>query len=161
MLPAAPVPLDAGTAIWIAGSLVILAALPALVGAIHGLIAIRSRHSLETLRALSPSEFEHAVARLYRRLGYRTEVVGGAGDGGIDVVATRHGGTTFIQCKRTSKVDVGMVRDFYGSVVDRVGTGTFVTTGRFTGPAAAFARDKGLELVDGKKLGAMVTGTGP
>lgn len=114
------------------------------------------RDLLYWLRGMKPSDFEHYVADLFSRLGYKTHTVGGSHDQGIDVIAEKDGVTNYIQCKKfiTSKVTVGAVRDFYGALADHLakGQGYFITTNEFTLEAQKFAEDKPIELINGHTL---------
>lgn len=107
---------------------------------------------LNKLRLLKPNEFESYIAFLFSKLGFKTQTVGGAYDGGIDVIAEKDGIKSFIQCKKfiTSQVSVGDVRDFYGALVDKLsnGKGYFITTNKFTLGAEKFAETKPIELID-------------
>ena len=47
------------------------------------------RDLLQWLRAMKPSEFEEYISTLFSKLGFKTKTVGGAYDGGIDVVAEK------------------------------------------------------------------------
>ena len=111
---------------------------------------------LARLRQMTPTQFEIYIADLYNKLGYETEQVGGAYDGGIDVVATRKGVMHYIQCKKfiTRQVGVGDLRNFYGAMAAKLtnAKGIFITTNVFTTEAEKFAEDKPIELVDGNKL---------
>lgn len=105
------------------------------------------REQLSKLRYLKPAEFEYYIASLFSKLGYNTQVVGGSHDGGIDVIAEKDGIKHYIQCKKyfnAHQVSVGNVRDFYGSIVDKLanGKGYFITTNKFTLEAEQFASDK-------------------
>lgn len=108
------------------------------------------------LRGLKPWEFEQYIADLFTKLGYRTNVVGGSYDKGIDVIAEKDGLKHYIQCKKyiTSTVGVNEVRDFYGAIADHLAQakGYFITTNKFTLEAERFAQDKPIELIDGNKL---------
>jgi HJR/Mrr/RecB family endonuclease len=113
------------------------------------------REILAGLRKMDPSEFEEYVAGLFSKLGYQTEVTGGSGDGGIDVIARKNGVENYIQCKKyKNKVGPSMVRDFYGAMADHLakGKGFLVTTGYFTPEDEMFAEDKPIELIDGNRL---------
>jgi len=117
----------------------------------------RSNHELlRRLRQMKPQEFEHYIAEMFEKLGYRADVTGGTHDGGIDIIVRRDGVTSYVQCKKyvTRQVSVGGIRDFYGAVVDKLsgGQGYFVTTNIFTLEARHFAYDKPIELVDGTQL---------
>ncbi|GMX58346.1 MAG: hypothetical protein YFSK_7080 [Candidatus Yanofskyibacterium parasiticum] len=108
------------------------------------------------LRGMKPDEFENYIADLFSRLGFKTEVVGGSHDGGIDVVAEQNGIKHYIQCKKfiNHEVGVGAVRDFYGAVADHLaqGKGYFITTNKFTLEAEKFAQGKPVELIDQFRL---------
>lgn len=124
-----------------------------------------SGRRLRELKAMNPYEFEDYVAELYKRLGYKTETVGGTHDGGIDVIATDKDGIKhYIQCKKyiTSKVGSPDVRDFYGAIAGKFaeGKGIFITTNIFTSEAKLFAEDKPLELIDGNKLVRLIKKVG-
>ena len=105
---------------------------------------------------MKPKEFEEYVADLFSKLGYKTEVVGGSYDRGVDVIAKKDGLKYYIQCKKyiTSTVGVNEIRDFYGAIADHLAQakGYFITTNKFTLEAERFAEDKPIELIDGQKL---------
>ena len=108
------------------------------------------------LRKMSPKDFEVYIADLFDRLHYKTQVVGGSHDGGIDVIAEKDGVVNYIQCKKfiTQQVTVGAMRDFYGALANKLATGKgyFITTNVFTLEAKQFAEDKPIELIDGAEL---------
>jgi len=116
----------------------------------------KNRDRLTWLRGLSPKEFEDYIADLFNKLGYKTQVVGGGYDKGVDVVAEKDGLKHYIQCKKyiTSVVGVSDLRDFYGAIADHLAQakGYFITTNKFTLEAERFAEDKPIELIDGYKL---------
>lgn len=112
---------------------------------------------LRKLRRMTPAKFEDYVAYLFSKLGYKTEAIGGPGDGGVDVVAIDEKGIKhYIQCKKyvNRKVTVSDMRDFYGAMIDKLAGGKcyFVTTTIFTWDAENFAKDKPIELIDGSEL---------
>ncbi|MFA5643234.1 MAG: restriction endonuclease [Candidatus Paceibacterota bacterium] len=110
---------------------------------------------LNWIGKLSHKEFELYVAELFRKLGYKADVIGGTGDGGIDIVLERDGKKSYVQCKQyNSKVQVDKIRDFYGAIVSKFSNAKcyFVTNNYFTLPAEEFARDKPIELIDGQQL---------
>src|SRR3989442_12463439 len=110
------------------------------------------------LKGMSPSQFEGETAKMFDALGYKTEVVGGANDGGIDVIAYKDGKKYFIQCKKfmTREVTPHDVRDFLGAITNvnnPADQGFFVTTGGFTLMAKGAANgNPRIELIDGLKL---------
>lgn len=115
-----------------------------------------SKNTLESLRSLTPDEFEEYIVDLFRRLGFRTEKVGGSHDGGIDIIAEKNNLKHYIQCKKhiTSQVTVHDVRDFYGAVSAKLSNAKsfFVTTNIFTLEAEKFCKDNNIESIDGQEL---------
>jgi len=100
-------------------------------------------------------EFENYIGNLFIKLGYKTQVIGGSYDEGIDVIAKKNGIKHYIQCKKYSNsVGVKEVREFYGALSDKLSNDKafFITTNFFTEEAERFAADKPIELIDGYKL---------
>jgi len=107
------------------------------------------------LEKVNGKEFEKITAAIFEKLGYKTKVVGGPGDKGIDVIAEKEGKRSYIQCKKMEKVSPHAIRDFYGAIVDNLREGEkgfFVTIGEFTEEGKDFAKGKPIELIDGLKL---------
>lgn len=106
------------------------------------------------------AQFEALIGEAYRQRGYSVTEQGlGGADGGVDLVLTRDGAKTLVQCKhwRAQKVGVTVVRELAGVMaVQRAAAGVVVTSGRFTDEACAFATTAGVELVDGRALPALL-----
>lgn len=116
---------------------------------------LEKHKKLEDWKKLDGREFEKIVALIYKDLGYKTKITGGAGDRGIDIVIKKDNKNWFIQCKQMEVVSPKYVREFYGSVVSRLEEeekGFLVTTGDFTAEGKEFVKDKPIELIDGLKL---------
>lgn len=116
---------------------------------------------LERLKAMSPTAFERLAQRLLREAGFRNvEVLGQAGDGGIDGVGVYRLSLVsfpiYFQCKRyQGSVSSGAVRDFRGAMAGRGEKGLLITTGAFTASARSEATRDGaapVELVSGEAL---------
>lgn len=122
--------------------------------------AVAGSAGADALNGMSWREFEMLVGEAFRRRGYAVEETGGGGaDGGVDLVLRKDGKTFLVQCKqwKVYSVPVQTVRELYGVMVHHKAAGAFVvTSGRFSEDAAAFARGKGIQLVDGVKLVADV-----
>ncbi|MEV6962971.1 restriction endonuclease [Streptomyces sp. NPDC051207] len=129
------------------------------------------RYGLSQLDALHHARFEEAVRDLMRRDGCRDAVrVGGGGDLGADVKATDpYGRRWVIQCKHrrnglagsavgTPDLQVlnGTARQVHGADV-----AVIVTNGRVTAPAANFAGQQRLHVVDRHTLGVWASGSRP
>ena len=112
--------------------------------------------SAEALQDMSWQQFELLVGEGFRRRGYAVMEVGGGGaDGGVDLVLTKAGEKSFVQCKqwKAFKVGVSTVRELYGVMAAHGAAGGFVvTSGRFTQEAAAFASGRNVQLIDGPAL---------
>ncbi|MFH0520020.1 restriction endonuclease [Streptomyces sp. M41] len=118
--------------------------------------------------ALTPEEFEEAIAALCERDGCSAvEVVGGAGDLGADVLAVSpEGSRVVIQCKRydpAHRVGSQDLQRFGGTcfTVHGADMAVLVTTSDFTTPALEYAEQCGIVCVDGETLRAWTDGTGP
>lgn len=113
---------------------------------------------LYMLKGMTPARFEVEMANMFTALGYRTELTGGSGDGGIDVVAEKNGKRYFIQCKKfiTREVTPHDVRDFLGAITNvnnPAERGFFITTNKFTIAAERAAEGNArIELIDGREL---------
>jgi hypothetical protein len=124
-------------------------------------IARHSRLSaLPLLHTLSPSDFEHEVARIIQaKTGLRAVVCGGKGDGGVDVRVYRGEQVIgIVQCKRYDPVKTlppSFVRELV-TVRDEEGVAIayLVTTGRFSTETREFANRRNIRLMDGNELEA-------
>jgi restriction system protein len=137
-----------------------------LLGGLAGWRARREREAflqetidLKWLWGLSWQDFERQVAELFRQQGCQVEVTGGGGsDGGVDLIVTRNGEKTYVQCKhwREGKVGVKPVRELYGLMTaEGAQHGILITSGKFTDKALEFAAGKPLQLIDGGQCAQM------
>ncbi|WP_459963878.1 restriction endonuclease [Nocardia sp. IFM 10818] len=153
---------------------VVAVALVVVAARIRYLRRIRARDDARTLaalrqNALTPTEFEHALAALCRRDGCRdVRVVGGSGDLGADVLArSPEGLRVVLQAKRYrngSKVGSQDVQCFGGTcfTIHQADVAAVVTTARaFTPQARAYAEAAGIRLMDARALAAWDSQTGP
>lgn len=110
------------------------------------------------LCAMSWRDFEIAIGERFRRQGFQVFETARGADGGVDLELRREGELALVQCKhwKAHRVGVDVVRQLYGVMADQGATAGFVvTTGRFTDPATAFARDKNITLLGGKELAGL------
>jgi restriction system protein len=112
-------------------------------------------------KKMKPRDFEIMVAVVFENLGYKTKVVGGPGDRGIDVVAHKDGKKFFIQCKRKDQVRPTEIRDFAGAIQKlnpETEKGFFVATGDFSEEGKLFAKNNPIEiyLINGTELEKIV-----
>ncbi|MFD5337653.1 restriction endonuclease [Streptomyces hawaiiensis] len=118
--------------------------------------------------ALTPEEFEEAIAALCERDGcFGVEVVGGAGDLGADVMAAAPDGRrVVIQCKHygeSHRVGSQDLQRFGGTcfTVHEADIAVLVSTSDFTAPALEYAEQCGIVCMDRATLEAWTDGTGP
>lgn len=113
---------------------------------------------LNALEAVDWYQFEKFCAAVLRSEGYLVERKGGAQpDGGVDLIAQKDGRAMLVQCKqwRTWTVQENVIRELLGSMTHyKVSHGALYTLGGVTKPAEAFARQHGIDLVDGGSLAA-------
>lgn len=120
----------------------------------------RRRAAAAVPQAFTPSGFEHEVAALLRRDGWKIiRDGGGPNDGGIDVLASRDGHKLGVQCKfygPRTPLTSGEIQKYLGTprLVHRVNEMLIVTTGPVTAPARKMvaASDFPTEVVSGAEL---------
>ena len=128
-----------------------IAAILGLAWLVHRLLP---RRLFGSLRDKSPAEFEEWVAGRFRRRGFRVTRVGGAYDGGVDLVLERLGSREVVQCKRyAAPIGPDKVRELIGAMkLRKARKGHLVTTSRFTEAARSAAKGHRIELWDEKRL---------
>lgn len=66
-------------------------------------------------RTLDGWQFEREVGLVFKRMGYRTEVTRGSGDGGVDIIMYKDGLKYIVQCKHYKRpLGPEAVRSLYG-----------------------------------------------
>ena len=113
---------------------------------------------LVDLHSIKPGAFEEYVAQLLDHRGYKTKVVGQAGDMGVDVIASKGPEKYAVQVKRYSKpVSRTAVSDAVaGKVYHGCNRAMVVTNNYFTKGARALARSTNCQLVDRDTLGEWI-----
>ncbi|MDR0338494.1 MAG: restriction endonuclease, partial [Planctomycetaceae bacterium] len=140
---------------------------------LFGLFGLQNPHSenpspIETennteVDSLDPFDFENRICDLFEKMGYHTKLTQKSRDGGVDIFAKKHNisgsyDEVIIQCKHKERIDgtVGVqpVRELFGVLRsdNRFTKGILVTNGIFSQDADAFAKDNGIELIDGMHL---------
>lgn len=104
----------------------------------------------------SPAGFEHFCADIFRQLGYKAEVTPPANDGGYDILLSRDGETAIMECKcyaANHKIGRPALQKLVGANSSmRASQMWFVTTSSFSAPAAAYGKEQGIQMIDGKRL---------
>jgi restriction system protein len=124
-----------------------------------------SRYLARHADGTSPFGFEHFVAKIVEKEGHRLRRRhGGPNDDGADVIAELTDGRRAVfQCKQRqngNKVDKGYLQVVNGTArpVHRADLAVVVTNGFFTKPAALFAYDHDIQLIDRERLRRWATG---
>ncbi len=104
--------------------------------------------------AMSGLEFEHYVAAVLRGVGFSVEVTRASGDFGVDLIATRDGVRTAVQCKRQARAVNGAAiqQVVAGATVHDCGATMVVANHRYTRAAEQLAEVHGCILVDRVRL---------
>ncbi|NVB42237.1 restriction endonuclease [Pseudenhygromyxa sp. WMMC2535] len=131
--------------------------------------AVAKQRMLDWLATLNPSRFESLAADLLIAMGYvGVEIVGGSGDGGVDIVADQidrwgHRVSVAVQAKRWTRV-LGrrVIDEMLGVLVrQRIGHCILITVSSFSVAAReAAAADPRLRLVDGAQLVELMAANG-
>ncbi len=117
------------------------------------------QNSIKSIRALSSREFEFLVSEAFRRQGHFVIDNVPGPDGGVDLVLERGDQKTLVQCKnwRARSVGVVVVRELRGVMAAQsVNRGIVVCSGTFSGEAKSFAKQSGVELIDGSELAKLI-----
>jgi restriction system protein len=141
----------------------IFAALPFLViGCVAGWKQLRAPSAerisatLEAIRALSWDEFSAALEAAFRRDGYAVSRLNIAG---ADLELTKSGRVTLVACKRWKVARTGIepLRDLDAARKKaQAGECIYLAAGEVSANATAFAAEKGIRLLQGAELAALV-----
>ena len=106
--------------------------------------------------------FEAVCEKLFGQAGFETRTQSHGADGGVDIwLRSKHaeGPAAVVQCKHWSGRQVGVkdVREFLGVMsAHGLKRGTYATTSTFTTEAAKFAKENGINTLDGARLLALI-----
>jgi restriction system protein len=144
---------------WAAAIFGFAAALSLLLQFMRGRLIDRQTN-IDSIQDLSWHKFEILLSEAFRRQGYTVKENSSAGpDGGIDLVLTKDGATTLVQCKnwKSSNVGVTVVRELFGVVTaDGADKGMVVCSSGFTKEAIEFSKKSGIQLLGGRELSNMI-----
>jgi len=113
---------------------------------------------LQNVSAMSGTQFEVFVRRVLTALGYNARVLGGSGDQGVDVIASKDGNKVAIQCKNYNKpVGNKPVQEVYaGSKHRRCDHAWVVAPAGYTKGAHELAQSVGVSLLDARAIQAWI-----
>src|ERR1019366_6379344 len=99
----------------VGGGVIGLAGLAAAEDTIRGHRLVSHSRSVDDLGRMSWQDFELLVAAAFRSSGYRADLTGRGADGGVDIILSRSGSKTLVQCKQNaSRLGPGVVRELAG-----------------------------------------------
>lgn len=114
---------------------------------------------------LSPSEFEDAVAQMFRELGYEVAQTPYSGDQGKDAILEKNRKKYVLECKRYApdkQIGRRQLQVLFAAMKETNAHGAFfVTTGVYSKLAVEYAREFDIELVDRPKLADMMRSAFP
>ena len=106
-----------------------------------------------------PRQFELFCAELYREFGHRVEITAPVADGGFDLEMFRTGEKILVECKcfkPGNPVGRPILQKLFGAnATEKANRLILVTTSTFSREAVEYAREVGIELVEGRDLVAM------
>ncbi len=142
----------------ISGAVIGLAGLVNAEDTIRGHRLAGHSRSVDDLRRMSWQDFERVVAEAFRRSGYRARLTARGADGGVDIILTRSGSTTLVQCKQnTSRLGPGVIRELAGVMASEdVTNGIVVACGGVGDEGQAFAKRNGIRIIEGSALLGLV-----
>jgi restriction system protein len=111
-------------------------------------------------KAMRGPQLEAFLAVVFTELGYAVEMIGAAGDQGVDLIATRDDLRIAIQSKGyVDSVSNAAVQEVYaGMTYHRCDACAVITNSRFTSGAAELARRTNCMLVDENRLPSLIRG---
>lgn len=132
--------------------------------------AAKEPKARETITSWSPAvfaaiewrRFEAVCESLFGQAGFETKSQSHGADGGVDVwLHSRNatGPVAVVQCKHWQGKAIGVkeLREFYGVMAShQLKRGTYATTSTYTADATQFAKDNGINTLDGKGLLALI-----
>lgn len=102
--------------------------------------------------------FEAVCETLFAQAGFTTKAQSHGPDGGVDIwlySRNAEGAVAVVQCKHWSNKPVGVreMREFFGVMTsNKLKRGTFATSSTYTPDAHQFAKDNGINALDGAAL---------
>jgi restriction system protein len=118
--------------------------------------AARVAKTLETVRAMSWTDFSAAMEEAFRKDGYTVNRLDGAA---ADFEMTKAGRTALVACKRwkVARLGVEPLRDLHAAKDAREANDCiYVATGEITDGARKFAVQKRIRLLDGAELAKLL-----
>ena len=109
----------------------------------------QQRKRQEYWESMGGIQFERELGKLFRAQGYSVKSTPVSGDQGVDLILTKNGKTTVVQCKaHRSPVGASVIRELFGSMYHfKADSAILACTGGFTNGVIKFARGKPIRLI--------------
>ncbi len=117
-----------------------------------------NKAGLPEIDKMSGTEFEEFLAQLFRRLGYKVELVGGMADYGADLIVEKDNVRTAVQAKCwKTPITVKAIQEINTAKAHYNATQAMVVTNsRFTSNARTLANENHVQLMDRAKLASLI-----
>ena len=105
--------------------------------------------------SLTGYEFEKEICGLYERVGYKSILTKGSGDGGVDIILyDKDQNKIVIQCKNHNKqISPAIARELYGVMIhEGASRAILICPSGFSQAVHSFSVGKPIELIDGQEL---------
>jgi restriction system protein len=128
---------------------------------------VATRWSPAVFAAIEWRRFEAVCEALFGQAGFETRSQTHGADGGVDIwLHSRHaeGPVAVVQCKHWQGTPVGVkeLREFFGVMTShKLKRGTYATTSTYTADAQQFAKDNGINALNGNALLAQIASRTP
>lgn len=116
----------------------------------------------QVFAAIEWRRFEAVCEALFAQAGFTTRAQSHGADGGVDIwlhSANAQGPVAVVQCKHWNGKQVGVkeIREFFGVMAShQLKRGTYATTSTYTADAQKFAKENGINALDGAALLALI-----
>jgi restriction system protein len=116
--------------------------------------------NIEDVDCLNGHEFEHFLAPLFEKYGYKAEVTKGSGEFGADLILHKKGVKSIVQAKcygENKKVGVKAIQEVVGALaLYKAKKGIVITNRYFTNQAKQLAIANNVRLIDRNQLAEML-----
>ena len=125
-----------------------------------GIKSLRTAQAIVAEFENEPTKFEEFCASLFEDMGWKAETTPKTNDGGFDIkLSSSSGDTCIVECKCYSETAVGRpaLQKLAGAnITEHARRMMFITTSSFSRAAVDYAKEVDIELVDGRRLVAMI-----
>jgi len=145
------------TSFWYIWALFALVGIARLVFGFYHIYRL-NKARLPQIDKMSGSEFELFLEQLFKKLGYKVELVGGMADYGADLIVEKDTIRTAVQAKCWKEAvtvkaiqEINTAKAHYGTTEAMA-----ITNSRFTSNAITLANENHVQLIDRDKLASLI-----